>query len=277
MTENPCAKINIGLNIVGRRADGYHNLETVFYPIPLYDRLTIEEAPVGGAMCRLETTGQSVDCAPEDNLVVRAYHLLRATHPLPPIDIHLHKGIPSQAGLGGGSSDVGYAIRMLNEQFSLGMTHDEMRRHASRLGADCAFFIHPEPCYGTGIGDELRPCGDEMPPLRGYWLVIVKPPVAVSTKEAYSLVHAKAPKENCLAIVSDPVATWRERLTNDFEESVFALYPQIKAVRDQLYELGALYAQMSGSGSAVFGLFGEAPAGIGQHFAGMFCEAVQLP
>ena len=115
MTENPCAKINIGLNIVSRRADGYHNLETVFYPIPLYDRLTIEEAPVGGAMCRLETTGQAVDCAPEDNLVVKAYHLLSEHYPLPPVTIRLHKGIPSQAGLGGGSSDVGFAIRMLNE------------------------------------------------------------------------------------------------------------------------------------------------------------------
>ena len=132
MTKNPCAKINIGLNIVSRRADGYHNLETVFYPIPLYDRLTIEEAPVGGAMCRLETTGQAVDCAPEDNLVVRAYHLLSEHYPLPPVTIRLHKGIPSQAGLGGGSSDVGFAIRMLNEQFALGMSPDEMLRFLHR-------------------------------------------------------------------------------------------------------------------------------------------------
>ena len=275
MTANPCAKINIGLNIVSRRPDGYHNLETVFYPIPLYDRLSIE-ATEESATCRLITTGQAVECAPDDNLVVKAYHLLRQHYDLPSVTIQLHKGIPSQAGLGGGSSDVGFAIRLLNEQFHLGMDSDEMRRHASRLGADCAFFIDPQPAYGTGIGDVLTPCEGKIQDLSGLFLAIVKPPVAVSTKEAYSQVHPSEPTENCLKILGDPIESWRGRLRNDFEESVFALYPIIRDVRDLLYRQGALYAQMSGSGSAVFGLFTEAPTQLAQYCEGMFCQVVRL-
>lgn len=276
MTTNPCAKINIGLNIVSRRNDGYHNLETVFYPIPLFDHLDIEETGDEGASCRLITKGLAVDCAAEDNLVVKAYRLLSQDYVLPSVEIRLHKAIPSQAGMGGGSSDVGFAIRLMNEQFGLGMTKGQMRQYASRLGADCAFFIDPQPAYGTGIGDVLTPCQDKIQDLCGYWLAVVKPPVAVSTKEAYSLVCPKQPEENCLEVLASPIDTWRGRLTNDFEESVFAIHPIIKEVKDRLYAKGALYAQMSGSGSAVFGIFDKAPQGIAECHEGMFCQVVRL-
>lgn len=258
----PCAKINLGLNVVARRSDGYHDLETIFYPIPLYDTLevtVIEDAAEDASPCDLQITGMELEGDPEDNLVVRAYRLLAQDHALPKVQIRLHKAIPSQAGLGGGSSDAAYMLRVLNEMFDLHIDTPTLTKYAARIGADCAFFIQSTPAYATGIGDVLTPLEEEQIPLSGRFMVLVKPPVAVSTREAYSRIRPKAPAMNCTEAAHMPLDAWREHLTNDFEESVFPLYPEIRQIKDQLYQEGAVYALMSGSGSAVFGIFDKEP------------------
>ena len=251
----PCAKVNLGLNVVTRRSDGYHDLETVFYPIPLCDTLEVivkEDADTEIAPCDLTVTGIALDGAPEDNLVVKAYSLLAKDYPLPPISVRLHKAIPSQAGLGGGSSDAAY-------MFDLHIDVAPLTKYAAQIGADCAFFIQSSPAYATGIGDVLTPLADEQIPLNGRYMVLVKPQVAVSTREAYSRIQPKKPVMNCAEVVRMPLETWRKNLKNDFEDSVFPLYPEIRQIKEQLYEEGAVYALMSGSGSAVFGIFNEEP------------------
>lgn len=265
MINFPCAKINLGLNIVSRREDGYHNLETVFFPIPLTDALEIKlmgkEFP-SEANCDLKVTGNAVDCNETDNLVVRAYNLLAADFAMPRVHAHLFKRIPSQAGLGGGSSDAAYMIRLLDERFRLNIGNAEMERYAARLGADCAFFITSEPSYATGIGNILEPVCGLQDQLAGLWLCVVKPDVQVSTREAYSKIVPQQPVKCCKDIVAQPIETWRSELTNDFEGPVFDAHPQLHAIKDKLYALGAMYAQMSGSGSALFGIFRNRLEGI---------------
>ncbi|MBR5688254.1 MAG: 4-(cytidine 5'-diphospho)-2-C-methyl-D-erythritol kinase [Prevotella sp.] len=258
----PCAKINLGLNVVARRSDGYHDLETIFYPIPLYDTLEVTEkddTEDDAAPFDLQITGMELEGDPDDNLVVRAYRLLAQDHPLPKVHIRLHKSIPSQAGLGGGSSDAAYMLRVLNEMFDLRIDAPTLTKYAARIGADCAFFIQSTPAYATGIGDVLTPLEEDQIPLSGRYMVLVKPSVAVSTREAYSRIQPKAPAMNCVEAARLPLETWREHLTNDFEDSVFPLYPEIQQIKEQLYQAGAVYALMSGSGSAVFGIFNEEP------------------
>ncbi len=267
----PIAKINLGLNVVERRPDGYHNLETVFYPVPLKDALEIQVMDDGfptAVDCDLKVTNMIIKGDEQKNLVVRAYQLLKQDYPtLPHIHTHLWKGIPSQAGMGGGSSDCAYMIRLLNEGFNLGITEEQMISYAARLGADCAFFIKSSPCYAEGIGDRLEPiCLD----LHGWYIAIVRPDIPVPTKEAFSLIHPHRPLKNCRQVVSQSVETWRNELINDFEESVFTLHPEIGAIKKQLYDLGATYAAMSGSGSALFGLFKQCPDHLGQAFPDMF-------
>ena len=206
----PCAKINLGLNIVSKREDGYHNLETVFYPIPLYDALEIkymDEKFPSDTACDLKVTGNAVDCDEQKNLVVKAYHILAADYQLQRIHTHLYKHIPSQAGLGGGSSDAAFMIRLLDERFRLNIGNPEMERYAARLGADCAFFIEAEPAYAEGIGDVLMPADGPDGNLHGYYLCVVKPDVAVSTKEAYSAITPKKPAKSCRDIVRQPIET----------------------------------------------------------------------
>ena len=259
----PCCKINLGLNIVAKRPDGYHDLETVFYPVPLCDVLEIkkmdEEFP-SPTPIDLKVTGHAVECDERNNLVVKAYHLLAKDYELPRIHVHLVKRIPMQAGLGGGSADAAYMIRLLDERFRLNMGNAEMERYAAQLGADCAFFIRSEIAYATGIGDVLAPADNEHHSLEGYYLALVKPDVAVSTAEAYAGVTPKKPAKSCRDIVRQPIDTWRDELTNDFEKSIFAKYPVLADVKEKLYANGALYAQMSGSGSTIFGIFGQKPA-----------------
>ena len=258
----PCAKVNLGLNVVTRRSDGYHDLETVFYPIPLCDTLEVivkEDADTEITPCDLTVTGMTLDGASEDNLVVKAYRLLAKDYPLPPISVRLHKAIPSQAGLGGGSSDAAYMLLVLNEMFDLHIDVAPLTKYAAQIGSDCAFFIQSSPAYATGIGDVLTPLADEQIPLNGRYMVLVKPQVAVSTREAYSRIQPKKPVMNCAEVVRMPLETWRKNLKNDFEDSVFPLYPEIRQIKEQLYEEGAVYALMSGSGSAVFGIFNEEP------------------
>ena len=254
----PFAKINLGLNIVGKRPDGYHDLETVFYPVGIHDRIEVEPAPE----FRFSIKGQPIEGAPERNLVVRAYRSLAEHYTLAPVHVILDKHIPMQAGMGGGSADCAFTIRLLNDYFQLGMGVEEMQRHATQLGADCPFFIEAKPAYAEGIGERLSPISLD---LSAYYLVVLKPPVAVSTREAFAGISVKRPQKNCRDIVAQPIKTWREELVNDFEESIFPQYPELAEIKQRLYGLGALYAAMSGSGSALFGFF-DHPINIENEF-----------
>lgn len=275
----PCAKINLGLNIVSKRPDGYHNLETVFYPIPLTDALEIkymDEKFPSESPCDLKITGNDVDCNEEDNLVIKAYQLLAADFQLPRVHAHLVKRIPTQAGLGGGSSDAAYMIRLLDERFRLNIGIPEMERYAANLGADCAFFITADPSYAEGIGDVLMPVDVPGAGLGGYYLAVVKPSVAVSTRDAYAAIVPKTPAKCCRDIVRQPIETWKDELVNDFEAPIFAMHPELAAIKQSLYDAGAVYAAMSGSGSALFGIFREQPTGLEKEFEGMFCQVMKL-
>lgn len=275
----PCAKINLGLNIVSKRPDGYHNLETVFYPIPLTDALEIkymDEKFPSESPCDLKITGNDVDCNEEDNLVIKAYQLLAADFLLPRVHAHLVKRIPTQAGLGGGSSDAAYMIRLLDERFRLNIGIPEMERYAAKLGADCAFFITADPSYAEGIGDVLMPVDVPGAGLGGYYLAVVKPSVAVSTRDAYAAIVPKTPAKCCRDIVRQPIETWKDELVNDFEAPIFAMHPELAAIKQSLYDAGAVYAAMSGSGSALFGIFREQPTGLEKEFEGMFCQVMKL-
>lgn len=249
----PCCKINLGLDIVSKRPDGYHNLETIFYPIPLEDAL---EITVNNKADAPEYTFKMYNAIFEDdksdNLVVKAYKLLAANHTLPKVDISLYKHIPTGAGLGGGSSDAAFTLKMLNKIASLNLTDEQLEEYAARIGADCAFFIKNRPAFATGIGNILNPI-DEY--LKGYYLVLVKPDIHISTKEAYSLVTPLRPIVSLTDIISRPVNMWASSMKNDFERSMFAKYPETERIKDNLYRMGALYASMSGSGSSFFGIF----------------------
>ena len=275
----PCCKINLGLNIVAKRPDGYHDLETVFYPVPLCDALEIkkmdDEFP-SPTPIDLKITGNVVECNESKNLVVKAYRLLAQDYKLPRIHAHLVKRIPTQAGLGGGSADAAYMIRLLDERFRLNMGNAEMERYAAQLGADCAFFITSEMAYATGIGEILTPVDNEENNLEGYYLALVKPNVAISTAEAFADITPKKPIKNCRDIVRQPIDTWRSELTNDFEKPIFAIHSILATVKEKLYEQGALYAQMSGSGSTIFGIFGQKPRNIEELFPDMFTYCVRL-
>ena len=255
MLTKPIAKINLGLNVVEKRPDVYHNLETVFYPVQIEDALEVypmdPEFP-SEYDCDLKVTNITIDGDEQRNLVVRAYNLLKADFPtLPRIHAHLYKGIPTQAGMGGGSSDCGFMITLLNQIFNLGLTDQQMIDYAARLGADCAFFILNRPCYAEGIGEKLQPIDLD---LKGWYLSLVRPDIPVSTREAFALIKPHHPEVNCREVVKQPVESWRGALVNDFEGSVFAVHPELGAVKDRLYDLGATYAAMSGSGSTLFAL-----------------------
>ena len=267
----PIAKINLGLNVVERRPDGYHNLQTVFYPVPIKDALEVFPMNDGfpsDTDCDLKVTNIQIEGDEQKNLVVRAYRLLKEDFPsLPRLHAHLWKGIPTQAGMGGGSSDCAYMILLLNDAFHLYLSDEQMAAYAAKLGADCAFFIYSRPCYAEGIGEKLQPIALS---LSGWHIGIVRPDIPVPTKEAFSRIHPHYPVQNCRDVVSQPVETWRESLVNDFEESVFALHPEIGSIKERLYNMGATYAAMSGSGSALFGLFKESPDRLSQEFPDMF-------
>ena len=273
----PIAKINLGLNVVERRPDGYHNLQTVFYPVPLKDALEVQvmdKAFPSEYDCDLKVTNITIDGDEQKNLVVRAYQLLKKDFSdLPRIHTHLWKGIPTQAGMGGGSSDCAYMLFLLNQQFHLGLTDKQLIQYAAQLGADCAFFILSHPCYAEGIGEKLQPIDLS---LTGYHMAVVRPDIPVPTKEAFSCIHPHYPAINCREAVMQPVETWRETLINDFEESVFTLHPEIGEIKQQLYDMGATYAAMSGSGSALFGLFKEQPDSLSQAFPNMFTFSTSL-
>ena len=277
---HPNAKINLGLNVTERRPDGYHNLETVFYPIPLCDTLQLEAAgntdsrPEGifpdGIPVQEHATedytfrwgGIGIDCPPEQNLLIKALRLIQGHHSLPHLSISLHKQIPSGAGLGGGSSDATCMMKSLNQMFNLGLSDNELEERVTGLGADCPFFVRNRPVFATGIGNIFTPVGLS---LSGWHLVLVKPGIFVSTKEAYARIIPRKPGIPVTDIIRRPVEEWKGLLTNDFEEGVFALHPEIADIKARLYGQGAAYASMSGSGSSVFGLFRTAPEETDMH------------
>lgn len=250
MTVYPDVKINLGLNILGRRPDGYHDLETLFVPFRgMGDRIDIEESDRGS----VEVIGGDWD--PETDLSWRACRLLSGEFGLPPVRIVLHKAAPVGAGLGSGSADAAFTLKALNEMFSLGLDEAALASRAAMLGSDCPFFIYDRPMFGEGRGEKLTPCELD---LSSFEIRVEVPAgVKVSTREAYSgLDLSRAGERKPLReVLSRPVEEWRESLTNDFEPSVFAVHPQIAALKDRFYAEGAVYASMSGSGSAVFGLF----------------------
>ncbi len=250
----PYAKINIGLYVTERRADGYHNLQTVFYPIPLHDNLEVKPLRIGAPTQRyaLQIAGNEVQGSLDDNLVVKVYNQLCNDFELPPIDIYLYKRIPTGAGLGGGSSDAAAMMKLLNEQFQLGLSYEEMEQRVSKLGADCAFFIQSRPAYAEGIGDILSPISLS---LKNKFLLLVKPDIFVSTREAYAGVTPQYPANDLRKALQQPIEEWKNTVFNDFEKSVFLAHPEIAAIKQTLYDMGAIYASMSGSGSTVFGLF----------------------
>lgn len=270
----PNAKINLGLNIIEKRPDGYHNLETIFYPINLQDALEVAMQDNDSKEYTLRVCGTSLEIDDEDNLVVKAYKLLKKDHPqMLPIDIHMYKHIPAGAGLGGGSSDAAHMIKLLNEKFLLELSAEQMESYAAQLGADCAFFIKNRPVFATGIGNVFEPI--ELS-LKGYHIVLVKPDIFVSTRDAFSQIKPTRPSVSLKEIVKQPIENWKDSMKNDFEESVFLKFPEVAAIKDELYDLGAVYAAMSGSGSSVYGIFKEPIENVEDKFCGCFCRQREL-
>ena len=250
----PNCKINLGLHILRKRADGYHDLETVFYPVRFTDILELipdrstNDQPVTYSQSGLEIQGN-----PLDNLCVKAYQLLKQDYPdLPPVKMHLHKAIPTGAGLGGGSADAAFTLQLLNDYFKLGISTDQLLHYALLLGSDCPFFILNKPAYATGRGELLKPVSVD---LTGYTLVIINPRIHVPTAKAFAGIRPALPEKSLKEIIAQPVSSWAEELVNDFEKPIFYQYPEIAAIKDELYRAGAVYASMSGSGSTVYGLF----------------------
>lgn len=254
MIRFPNAKINLGLNIVNRRPDGYHDIETVFYPIKLEDSLEIVPAKDGCATS-LHCYGRHVDCPMEKNLVTKAYRLLQREFGIGEVEMHLLKHIPDGAGLGGGSSDASNALIILNQLFQLNLSPDQLAQRAASLGADCPFFIYNKPVIATGIGDVFSNVDID---LSGYRLLLVKPDVYVPTAQAYAKVTPHKSEKPIPEILKMPVTEWRHHLKNDFEQSVFAQHPVLASIKDTIYQAGAIYASMSGSGSSMFGIFSDA-------------------
>lgn len=265
----PNAKINLGLNVTEKRRDGYHNIETIFYPIPVKDALEI----VPAREFSFSQTGIAIDGPAEKNLVMKAVKLMKEHFDIPPLDIHLLKAIPFGAGLGGGSADAAFMLKLLNDFCSLGQNEKELEALAASIGADCPFFIRNKPVFASGTGNIFTPVNVS---LTGYMLCLVKPDIAVSTPEAYSLVKPAFPETGVKEIISRPVSEWRELLVNDFEESVFARHPRIEQIKTTMYKTGAAYAAMSGSGSSVFGLF-EKPVSLKENFPDCYVWEGNLP
>ncbi|MDR2424126.1 MAG: 4-(cytidine 5'-diphospho)-2-C-methyl-D-erythritol kinase [Prevotellaceae bacterium] len=267
MVSFPNAKINLGLNVVSRRNDGFHNIETVFFPLAeLTDALEIVEAD----RFSFETTGVAIDISDDNNLCVRAYRLMKEKYALPPVAMHLHKNIPTGAGLGGGSSDASFTIRALNTVFDLQLNSKEMKHIAMQLGSDCAFFIDNVPSKASGRGEILEALALD---LSGLYLALVKPDIHISTKDAYRSVVPQPAEYNLVETLKLPPAKWKYRLINVFEQSIFPQNPAIADIKAQMYLHGALYASMSGSGSTIFGLFEKPPktAGFADIVPGISC------
>lgn len=252
MISFPNCKINIGLNIVSNRSDGYHNIETVFYPLTLCDALEVLPAGLSRSEDEFCLEGVSIDGDAEQNLCMKALRLIKKEISIPPLKIVLMKKIPIGAGLGGGSSDAAFTLKMVNTFCSTRYTDERLIEMASVLGSDCAFFIVNKPVFAFGKGDQMSQISIG---LKGLTIVIVKPPIFVSTAEAYSGTTPNVPEHSLRELIQLPVAEWKQVIKNDFEHTIFSRHPEIAAIKKRMYEMGAIYSSMSGSGSSVFGLF----------------------
>jgi 4-diphosphocytidyl-2-C-methyl-D-erythritol kinase len=249
MLSFPNCKINLGLNIAGKRADGYHNIETVFYPIQINDVLEIIPADD----FKFSISGLSVEANTNDNLCVKAYFLLKKDFPqLPPVAIFLHKAIPTGAGLGGGSADGSFTLVLMNEKFQLNLSTTQLISYASQLGSDCPFFIFNNSCFASGRGEVLEQMEID---LSAYSFYLVHPNIHIDTAWAFSQLNISDKNFSIKEIIDQPILSWKEKLKNDFEEPVFNKYPELKTIKEKLYNAGALYASMTGSGSSIFGIF----------------------
>ena len=252
----PNCKINLGLRILSKRTDGYHDLETVFYPLSFYDALEVipdEVKDLNASRVLFSNSGLSINGNTNDNLCIKAYNLLKKDFPqLAGIQMHLHKAIPSGAGLGGGSADAAFTLKLLNEKFNLALSTDQLINYALQLGSDCPFFIINKPCFATGRGEILEPITID---LSSYKFVIVNPRIHINTASAFSGISPSLPLKPVKEIIQQPLETWKNELINDFEKTVFSKQPEIGNIKNKLYDSGAFYASMSGSGSTVYGIF----------------------
>jgi 4-diphosphocytidyl-2-C-methyl-D-erythritol kinase len=252
----PNAKINLGLFVTEKRPDGFHNLETVFFPVNGFSDVLEVIDNKDSSEDILSTSGIPTNASPGENLVMKALKLLREENFIPPLKIHLHKNIPSGAGLGGGSSDAAFMLRLLNEQFDLDLSSEELKKKASVLGADCAFFVRNHPTLAKGIGNEFSPVNID---INGLWIMLIIPPIHLSTPAAYKNITPHKPKNYLKELIESETTKWPEKLINNFEPNAFGNHPELKDIKKRLYHEGAIYAAMSGSGSAMFGLFKEKP------------------
>lgn len=253
------AKINLGLNIVSRRSDGYHNIETVFYPIPMRDVLELVPMKKGVDIkqgYRLFQSGIEIKGKPEDNLIIKALNLVKKVRNIPDIDIHLLKTIPFGAGLGGGSSNAAVMLKMLNQKFNLELSQETLLDMAVQIGADCSFFIKNRPAFATGIGEQME---EVELSLDNYHFLLIKPEITINTKWAYSVITPQEPETSLHQVIKHPITDWKKIMHNDFEKPIFQKYPIVKDIKRELYNMGALYASMSGSGSSVYAFFEEKP------------------
>ena len=251
----PNCKINLGLNILHKRSDGYHDLETIFYPIPLTDSLEIIENKDPGKSPTFPFTSSGLPIAgkPSSNLCVKAYRMLKQDFPgMHSVKIHLHKVIPSGAGLGGGSADAAFSLKVMNEIYKLHLTTEQLIDYAAELGSDCPFFIINKPCFAKGRGEELEEIELD---LSAYKLIIVNPGIHIDTGRAFLNMTPTKPEKSVKEIITEPVEKWKYELKNDFEKIIFIQHRELVDIKDTLYVNGALYASMSGSGSTVFGIF----------------------
>lgn len=272
----PNCKINLGLHITSKRPDGYHNLETIFYPVPLTDALEVLQAKsnTGHSPVHFTGSGLGIEGDPGANLCVKAYHLLKNDFPrLPAVQMHLHKAIPMGAGLGGGSSDGAFTLLLLNQKFRLGISQQQLLQYALQLGSDCPFFILNKPCIGLGRGEQLQPVALD---LAGYQLVLVNPGIHISTREAFGAITPKHPALPVQSLWQLPVQQWEHSIVNDFETGVFGLHPVLATIKQALYKAGAVYASMSGSGSTLYGLFREPSPQLPAFPANYFVASVRL-
>jgi len=252
----PKAKINIGLKITSRRSDGYHDIETIFYPVGLSDALEYVVSGLSAKDDELVVTGLNIGTNAENNLVIKAVRKLREKYTVPFLKIHLHKVIPSGAGLGGGSSDAVALLKVLTRCFRLGITETELRDLTLGLGSDCPFFVDPVPSLATGRGEILKPV---KPFLTGYHIVLLNPGINISTRDVYLNCRPAHPKESLETLIQKDPCEWKETINNDFEDYIFALHPQIGELKNTLYSSEAIYSSMSGSGSTVYGIFRSKP------------------
>jgi 4-diphosphocytidyl-2-C-methyl-D-erythritol kinase len=248
----PNAKINLGLRVIEKRTDGYHAIETVFLPVELYDSLEFIE--LSGSRCTFNMSGLDIGGNPEDNLVLKAWQIMRRNHGIPSVSIHLHKAIPAGAGLGGGSADAAFMLKGLNDYFTCGCSQTSLEEYALQIGSDCAFFIRNRPALGKGRGEILE---DINLSLSQYELLLVNPAIHINTRDAYAGIKPNTPEVSLQKLISMPIGIWQETIVNDFELSVFKSFPAIAGLKNRLLAMGALYASMSGSGSTVYGIFNK--------------------